>query len=182
MEFPKLSRKDKKLWTALMFLVRLLILSIPLYMVLWLNMSLLPLQNMVADHSVQILEAVGISTARDGLIISCGVSDPFIFYIGPDCTGWKSMLCFFALVFATMGVSMRKRILGVVVGIPLIYTGNIIRIVVVVLAEKSYGPEAAMLIHDWLWQAGLLGLVLVVWFAWLKWEKLKKHIIALRER
>ncbi len=182
MKLPKLGRKDRKLWNTVMFLARLLILSAPLYLVLWLNISLLPLQVIVASNSEVMMEALGIQTARDGLLLSCGVTSPFIFYIGPDCTGWKSMLCFFALVFATLGVTLKKRLLGLAIGIPLIYAGNLIRIVIVVLAERSYGPEAAVVIHDWLWQVGLITLVIALWFAWLKWENLKKHIIALRER
>jgi len=170
---------DESLRKILSFLLRLIVLSAPVYAVIWLGLSLVPLQGTVAANSVYMLNALGIPASVNGLLITCGITPPFMFYIGPDCTGWKSMLFFFALVFASAGASMRKRALGLAAGLPLIYIGNIARIVVVVLAERVYGLQAAMLLHDWLWQAGLAALVIALWLAWLEWVSVKKHIIAL---
>ncbi len=182
MRLPRLSKRDRKLYDTLMFLVRFLLLSIPLYLILLMDISLLPLQQAVSGNTLWILNVMGFTAHSEGLIMYVGDTDPFIFYTGPDCTGWKSMLCFLALVLATMGATMKKRAAGLVIGIPLIYAGNLARIVGVVLLEDAYGPEAAMAIHDWLWQAGLIALVLLLWLAWLRSDWLKKHIIALREK
>jgi exosortase/archaeosortase family protein len=178
----QLGKRDKRLLETLMFLIRFLLLSIPLYLILILDISLLPLQHTVSGSTLWLLKGMGFTAHSEGLIMYVGDTDPFIFYTGPDCTGWKSMLCFLALVLATMGVTMKKRLFGILAGIPLIYIGNLARIVGVVVIEDAYGLETAMVIHDWLWQAGLIALVLVLWFAWLKSEGLKKHIIALREK
>ncbi len=182
MKLPKLTKGQKRQWEILQFLLRLLVLAVPLYVILWLNPSFLPIQNTVADHSYAILTAMGLDVDRNDLVLTIGTSEPFAIYIGPDCTGWKSTVAYFALLFATLGASMRKRILGLLVGIPLIYAGNLSRIVVAVLIERTWGREAAMFFHDFLWQVGLIALVIILWLAWLRWDFIKKHIIALREK
>jgi exosortase/archaeosortase family protein len=182
MKMPKLTREQKRYWMVFQFLLRFLILSVPLYLLLWMNPSLLPLQRAVTDHSHILLTAIGLEVQSSDLVIMIGSCNAFVIYIGPDCTGWKSMIAFFALVFATMGVTMRKRALGLLVGLPLIYAGNVMRIVLVVLIERTWGRGAATFFHDFLWQAGLTALVIFLWLAWLKWDFLKKHIIALREK
>lgn len=175
MRIPKLNREQRKMWDTLMFLLRLIILSVPLYLVLWLNVSLLPIQYLVAGQSEWVLGVIGLHATRDNLILNVGTGSPFTFFIGPDCTGWKSMLAFVALVFATLGASMKKRLSGIIAGIPLIYLGNLLRIVVVVLIERGFGFEAAVIFHDWLWQAGLIFIVLFVWLVWLKWDSLPER-------
>lgn len=179
MKIQKLTREQKKMWNTIKFLLRLMVFSVPLYIMLWLNLSLLPLQNMIADQITWILAAFGFAVTKNNLILSVGTENPFIFFIGPDCTGWKSMLAFVALIFATMDTGKRKRLFGLVFGIPLIYLGNLFRIVLVVFIERGFGLEAALFFHDWLWQAGLIALVLCLWLVWLKWEKAGPFLLSI---
>ena len=107
-----------------------------------------------------------------------GAGQPFIFMINEDCTGWKSMLFLFALIFSVPGIALKKRLFGLVIGIPLIWIGNIARIVGVVLAQESYGVQTALIIHDYLWQLGLIAIVIIIWVVWLSWaRKQKKGIL-----
>ncbi len=180
---PKLSKRDEKLWDALHFLIRLLLFSIPLYLILWMNPSLLPLQEAVTAQSRSALGLLGVEVLRSDLVLMVGEScDPFIMFIGPDCTGWKSMVLFFALLFATVGASMRKRIAGLLIGLPVIHFGNVARIVVVVLIQRALGTDAAVLCHDVLWQAGLGALVLGLWAIWLKWDAISTYAAPLAGR
>ncbi len=170
---PKLTKEQERLWRTLQFIIRFTVFSIPLYLIIWLNIGMMPLQFLVADHAFWAIDAYGYSVSMDGLLMSVGQDSPFMFLIGEDCTGWKSMLAFVALVIATLGVSLRKRALGIAVGIPLIYLGNLARILLVVMAEAAYGYDAALFIHDWLWQAGLIALVLVLWLGWLRYDSIR---------
>ncbi|UCD03102.1 MAG: exosortase/archaeosortase family protein [Candidatus Aenigmatarchaeota archaeon] len=182
MNFPRLTRRQQKQWEVLQFLIRFLTLAVPLYLILWLNPSLLPVQEAVTDHSHILLKAMGLEVDKSNLMLMIGTCRPFVIYIGPDCTGWKSMVAYFALIFATLGASMRKRVLGLLIGIPLIYAGNLARIVTAIVIEQTLGREAVMFFHDFMWQVGLTALIIVLWLAWLKWDFIKKHIIALREK
>jgi exosortase/archaeosortase family protein len=178
-KLPRFTKDQERLWKTLIFLVRLMVLSFPMYFVLWSNLSLFPLQNVIADNSYGILRMMGYGVVRNGLMLSVGEMSTFTFYIGTDCTGWKSVLAFSALILASLGMSYRKRILGLAAGIPLIYLGNLGRIILVVLIERTYGLEAAFLFHDWLWQAGLIALVILLWLAWLRWEKIWPKLASL---
>lgn len=173
MKIPRLTKKQKMMWKTTQFLIRLTLFSTPLYVILWLNPSMTPVQNVVADHAAWLLNLLGFEVMRDNLILGVGTENPFLFYIGPDCIGWKSMLCFIALIFATLDARMKKRIMGIVIGIPIIYLGNLFRIMIVVLIERNFGLEAAMVFHDWLWQAGLITLVIMLWLIWLKFDYVK---------
>ncbi len=183
---PKLTKEQERLWRTLQFIIRFTIFSIPLYLVIWLNVGMMPLQSLVADNTFFMIDAFGYDVSRDGLLMSVGEDQPFRFLIGEDCTGWKSMLAFAALVIATLGVTLKKRAIGIAIGIPLIYLGNMARIIIVVMAESAYGYDAAIFIHDWLWQAGLIALVLVLWLGWLRHGSLlswmRAALVFLRER
>ncbi|RLI95893.1 MAG: hypothetical protein DRO99_05250 [Candidatus Aenigmatarchaeota archaeon] len=166
---------------TLEFLVRLLILALPLYLILGLGISLLPMQIATGNQSRWVLDNMGFRTQQDGAFIAVedNVKPPFYFYLNDDCTGWKSMLFLFALIFAVPGVMMSRRLWGLAAGIPVIWAGNIARVVAVVVSERVYGLETAMLIHDYLWQIGLIVLVLTIWTIWLSWvrREQRKHTL-----
>jgi exosortase/archaeosortase family protein len=173
MGVKKLDNRQQRLWSAFEFLVRLLVLSIPLYLIIGVGLSgtlLSPLQSAVVEQSAWVLERMGFEVQYSDVFVTSSSSpaaEPFNFMINEDCTGWKSMLFLFALLFAVPGIALGKRLWGLVFGLPAIWVGNLARVVGVVLAEQAYGVEAALIIHDYLWQAGLIALVLGIWMAWL---------------
>jgi len=172
----RLNRQQRRLWHTLEFLARLIILSLPLYLIIGLGVSLYPLQLAAAGQSGWILEAMGYSVQQEGAYLTVSGGGPvqdFPFYVNEDCTAWKSMLFLFALVIAIPAVSWRRRGLGLLIGIPVIWLGNLGRVVGVVLAERSYGIKTALLIHDYWWQFGLIALVLVIWAGWLFYARRK---------
>jgi exosortase/archaeosortase family protein len=155
------------------------------------------MQETVAMQSAWVLESMGFSAYQQGEFITVsekvrvpehgpgtGSREPFYFMINQDCTGWKSMLFLFALIFAVPGVMLGRRLWGLLFGLVVIWVGNIARVVGVVLAERAHGVQAAMLIHDYLWQAGLIALVLGLWLIWMAWvrRERRKHGLAWRLR
>ena len=178
MRVPRLSARDRRLLDTLYFLVRLLLLSVPLYLILSNTAVLQPLQEAVTAHSHALITFLGMESVKTDLVIITGTCDPFAIFIGPDCTGWKSMLLFFALVFATLRVSMKKRLLGLAVGIPVLYAANIVRIAAAVAIQQAYGTQAALFFHDVAWQAGLTAVVVALWLAWLFWARISPALLA----
>lgn len=171
----KLTKDQEKMWQTLLFLVKLLILVIPLYLILAFNVDLSPLQEITTNQAYWIFKNMGFDVSRDGFILSVGSADsavgintnPVVFLISEDCTAWKSILLLFALIVAVAGVSMKKRLLGLAVGIPVLWLGNLARIFAIVLIAQNYGFTAASIVHDYLWQLGLISLVLLIWVVWL---------------
>jgi exosortase/archaeosortase family protein len=160
-----------RLLQTLSFLARVIALSLPLYVVMWLGVSLYPLQVAAASQSAWLLNAFGYEVVQSGTGLM--VNSSFEFFIIPDCTGWKSMLFLSALVLAVPGVALRKRLKGLAAGIPLVWIGNLGRIVGVVVVQGMWGTGFAMLVHDTLFQAGLAAMVLGLWVTWLFWDRIR---------
>lgn len=165
----KLSAGQERLWETFLFLIKILVFAIPLYLVLTFQGALYPLQDLVSQNVYIVLRYFGYDVVREGFLLSIEGENPFIFLVSEDCTGWKSMLFLIALIVAVPKVSRGKRMVGIIFGIPLIYLGNLLRILLIVQVEQVYGLEFANVIHDYLWQAGLISLVLVIWVFWLIW-------------
>lgn len=174
MFLEKLDKRNENLYKTLVFFSRLLILSIPLYIILTFAIDLGFLQNIVATQSFWTLSFTGFAVAQDGPALSVGLEDPtrqpFDFVISEDSTGWKSMLFFAALVIAVPEVHRRKRLIGLAL-LPIVWFGNLFRIWIIVMIERVYGLQAAMLAHDYMWRIGLIILVVGLWLIWLRYVK-----------
>lgn len=175
-----LNKGQKRMCNALEFLVRLLLMSVPIYLLIGIGISsiiLMPLQSAVASQTAWVLGQMGFTIQQNGIFLSATIInnvDAFHFMINQDCTGWKSLLFVFSLIFAVPGIALRKRLWGLVFGLPIIWIGNLARVVGVVLVEKQYGVQAALMIHDYFWQVGLIALVLGIWLSWLYWVRTRK--------
>lgn len=171
----RLEPEQKRLWNTLVFLIRLLALSIPLYAVMvFLNLGLM--QNAVASQSYWMFRITGYSIAQDGpsMTIEPGSEAPFSFFISEDSTGWKAMLFFSALVIATPQIKNRKRLLGLAGGLALIWILNLSRIFSIVLLERHYSLQAALFAHDYIWNFGMVLCVLTMWILWLRFAGMGK--------
>jgi exosortase/archaeosortase family protein len=143
------------------FLIRFLIFAIPLYIVINF-VNLYPFQILTASGAKAFMSALGWSVQQDGIWLSV---NNFKFFIDSDCTAWKLLLFFFALLASVPKVAIKGRLLGLI-GLPLIFFANIVRITSIVNIRIIYGQEAAIAVHDWLWQLGLLGLSFGIWLIW----------------
>lgn len=163
-------RRNKRLEETLFFLLRLLLLSLPLYLILSFGTGLGWLQVAVADQSNFILTLMGFEVKQELSMLSVSGKDggePFVFVISPDSTAWKSMLFLWALMFAVPKVKMRYRAIGTAIGVAALWIFNLARVVSIVLAEATWGLETALFIHDVLWQIGLTAAVLIIWMIWM---------------
>lgn len=162
----KLTPTQERLWLALQFLIRFALLAAPVYIILDFSVPLTPLQQAVTGNVDFLLTSLGYNVSADGPMLTVAGPTPFQFIISEDCTGWKSLLCFLALVLAVPGVCWKERLYGLI-GLPLVYAANLLRIIGIVLLQQAFGNEIVKLVHDWLWSAGLIMVVLAVWFVWL---------------
>jgi len=179
----KFSNKQKRLWEAFVFLLKVIVFSIPLYIILTFHSILYPLQDIVSQNVYYVLMLFGFDAARNGFLLNIHGGNPFVFIVSEDCTGWKSMLFLTALVLAIPKVAWKRRATGLAFGIPLIYLGNLLRILIIVNVQQAYGIEFASVVHDYLWQAGLISLVLLVWVLWLAWAgKIKMKFLKDKKR
>jgi exosortase/archaeosortase family protein len=163
----QLTAEQQRLWDTFLFLAKVLVLSLPLYFVILSGVNLSGLQMLDATVASSILRSVGFPVLQNGALITAG-DPPFTFYLTEDCTAWKSGLFLFALVFAVPAVTMRKRLIALGLGVPIIWLGNQARIIGVVLTERATNVQFAMFTHDFFWRAFLVFLVLGIWLLWIK--------------
>ena len=171
-----LTARQENLWDTLIFLLKVLALSVPLYFIIIFSISLAPLQQLDGAASSAVLRALGYAVQQDGAYLTVGTQNPFTFYLTEDCTAWKSVLFLFALIFAVPAVILRKRLVGLALGIPVLWLGNLARIVGVVLTERATNVQFAMFTHDYFWRGFLVLLVLGLWLAWMKPPNLSRKL------
>jgi exosortase/archaeosortase family protein len=166
----KLDKKQKRLWELEKFLLKVIALVIPVYLIITFGISLGPVQLEAARESGWVLGAMGFKATLYGaaIVTEFAGKAPFFFTISADCTGWKAMLFFAALLLAVPRRAWRIRVAGLTAGVAAIWLVNLFRVAAVVSAYSSYGLDAAMLVHDYLWQIGMGLAALLLWAAWLK--------------
>lgn len=179
LEFLKKQRKaflkkiktpfQKKLLKVLVFLVTFAALSLPLHFLLWVNFDATPVQDFVAKTVEKMLVSSGVEVSRNGLFLSMVTkTGPLTVEIIKDCVGWKSILALFGLIFATPDIALKKRVFGLIAGAPIIFAGNILRIYATISVTVFNGLEFWEVTHTYLWQDGLILLVIATWYIWLR--------------
>ena len=82
-----------------------------------------------------------------------------------ECTGIYEVLIFSSAVLA-FPTLWSKRGLGLLMGIPLLYLFNVVRIVVLILVGKFW-PSIFDFMHIYFWQATLILMITSVWLLWI---------------
>jgi archaeosortase B (VPXXXP-CTERM-specific) len=82
-----------------------------------------------------------------------------------ECTGIYEVLIFSAAVLA-FPTRWSKRVIGLMMGAPLLYFFNVVRIIVLILVGK-YWPSIFDFMHIYFWQATLILMITSVWLLWI---------------
>ena len=163
----KLNSKQRRLWLVANFLIRVTLLSLPLYLVLWINPNMDFLQYSVRDNVLSLAGLFNINANVDGFSLNLKTVDgPVTIDIAADCTGWKSAVAYLALVLAVPKVDNKKRLMALM-GIPILYAVNVGRIAFLLWVMTNFGLGYFHIFHEYLWKLGLSLAVLVVWYVWL---------------
>jgi len=149
-----------------MFLIRLNLFAIPLYLIIMLRLQLYALREAIAIIVSNLLQLSGISASLSGTMIAIQ-NGSFAADIVWDCTGWKSIFAFFALVFAT-SFELRKKLFAMAF-LPVIFIINIFRIWFMFYYVHTFGLFGYDVVHTVIWSWGLIIVVLLLWVIWLKW-------------
>ncbi len=89
----------------------------------------------------------------------------FVVKIIDECTGIYEMLIFAAAVLA-FPTSWAKRGVGLLLGCPLIYLFNVVRIAGLIVVGR-YWSEAFEFMHLYFWQATMIAMITSVWMLWI---------------
>lgn len=82
-----------------------------------------------------------------------------------ECTGLFEMLIYMAAVFS-FSTTLRKKLIGIAMGIPAIFVFNLIRITILLVAGAK-SMEVFNFMHLYLWQVTLIIMISTIWIGWL---------------
>lgn len=92
----------------------------------------------------------------------------FTFYVVPSCGAIEIMAIFFAAVVA-FPAPWRHRAWGLALGLPLMYLVNIFRLACLAcLGALDQSGRWFNFVHEYVWQAGYVIFVVLVWMAWVE--------------
>lgn len=89
----------------------------------------------------------------------------FVVKIIDECTGIYEMLIFSAAVLA-FPTSWRDKGLGILMGCPMIYLFNLLRIAMLIVVGRFW-PPAFDFMHVYFWQATMIVMITTVWLIWI---------------
>ena len=163
---------QKKINTILIFLITLNLLAIPLYAIIYYNVSFEPMQNLISSVSFSIFKTLGYDATLDGKNIYILVDDKILqIEISWDSTGWKSLYILSVLVLATPAANSNRKLMFLLFALPAIFLINLARILTTITISLNYGLQYFDLLHLFLWRAVSIVVVVGFWYVFLKREK-----------
>ena len=125
--------------------------------------NLLFLLSGTAQITSILLKIFGIHSVVSGETISfAGVNFDIIF----ECTALFPIIIFLSAVIS-YPASWKNRGFGLLIGIPLIYFLNIIRLLILSFVGIKY-PLAFQYVHSFLWESLFLVFVIIIFYVWVK--------------
>lgn len=90
--------------------------------------------------------------------------------VDPQCTAVDVLIVYVAIVLA-YPIAWRKRLLALVTGAAVLQTANLIRLVGVAWASEALSDRAFYLVHDYLFEFGMVFVMLLMWAASLSYAR-----------
>lgn len=157
-----------KYYPLFRFILKLNLFAAPLYLLLLTGWQFPLLIDATYSIVFSLLAAIGLNPAAYGSVISVPVQNgSWGALINWDCTGWKSALALFALIFAT-DQPMKRKATGFLLLVPVLLALNIARIVFIFWYVSAFGIADFAVVHTLVWSWGLAAAVAILWLAWLK--------------
>ncbi|MGH8004817.1 MAG: exosortase H [Limisphaerales bacterium] len=106
----------------------------------------------------------GTKTSASGNLIT---GERIALLVIEECTGAYEMIIFAAAVLA-FPTGWRKKGLGLLLGLPLLYAINILRMMLLAWVQAHGSPALFDFMHIYFWQATLILMILGVFILWIK--------------
>lgn len=126
---------------------------------------LAPLVLLTAEGTHWLLQSIGIAATREGAILSA--PGGFAYEVYYRCTGFLPVLCLLVCVLA-YPAALRRKLAGLVVGVPLLLAFNLIRLVHLFHIGVTH-PDLFGLSHEVLWEVATVLAVALVWLGYMIW-------------
>jgi exosortase/archaeosortase family protein len=159
----------KNLIEIVSFIIKLNILAIPLWFLIYIDFSLPFVQTFLAHAVQKTLIALGTQASVEGFSITVASGLKFmIVEINMDCTGWKSLYALTALTIATPFFNAKNKTKFLIIALPILFIINFLRIAMTIEIGVLFGLERMMVVHTLLWREGLIAIVIIMWYLWMR--------------
>lgn len=92
----------------------------------------------------------------------------FAFVVAPEC-GAIEVFALYAAAVLAFPCAIRKRIIGIGFGLPMLYGINVLRLACLAwIGALDVGRQAFLFSHEYVWQGVYVAVVAVVWLAWIE--------------
>ena len=119
-------------------------------------------QKFTAQTIACVVQLFDLSAVQYDTVIHLKNTD---YIVNSECTAASIMIIFICLV-AFYQTSLKAKIIGVLVGLPIIFAANISRFVIVAYIDK-YKPVYLVHFHNSLWQFIFIGMAVFLWMIWI---------------
>lgn len=126
-----------------------------------LHQNLGPLQRLLAGLGADLGRLAGGSMVVSGDNI---VVDNLTLNVNHECTGIFVFMLFASFVLA-YPASWRSKLIGLTIGVPLLFTVNVVRLGMLARLVEVY-PDAFFYFHEYVWQGVFMVIVLIGAIAW----------------
>ncbi|MBN1504160.1 MAG: archaeosortase/exosortase family protein [Candidatus Eisenbacteria bacterium] len=111
----------------------------------------------------RVLSLLGFGVSVDGVLVTY---DSHGLSIIAECTGYTALVLFFSVVVAYPS-PVKKKLLGLAIGFPLILAFNLLRLVIMALV-LAYKPQYFDFAHLYFWQVALIIFVVALVVFWIE--------------
>ena len=166
----KFSEQQIKMLNVLQFFIVFNILAIPMYFIILNNITFHPLQDFLASLTASALRMQKISATSSRSFITLVDQNDIVrgLEVSFDSTGWKSLYALTALLIATPLSNIKRKLHFLLFALPGIFLLNFLRIWSTIWYSFMFGWQNYDIVHTLLWREGLIGVVVLFWFLWLK--------------
>jgi archaeosortase B (VPXXXP-CTERM-specific) len=117
-----------------------------------------------ADITGFFLKLTGLAVRVSGRVVSL---PNFTVEVVGECTGLYEMLIFLAAMIAYPS-GWKKKLLGAVLGIPFLYSVNIVRMVFITVVG-NWSPQTFDFLHLYFWQVAMILIIVSAWVLWIEY-------------
>lgn len=144
--------------------------STPLIVFICWSFLLFPLQSAVSSIIFSLAKISGVTVSLSAPITLSLLSksgEHVLINIDWQCTGILSMTLFLALTMATPHVEYKEKAKALLIGEPVFFLLNLLRLYVTILCGFHYGLKTMNLLHKIIWEAVAPVIVVAAWTVWL---------------
>jgi exosortase/archaeosortase family protein len=159
-----LFRDMKSLKMPLLFCLVAVLLNLLFYVANLVNQeeSCFSIELFTARATAGAIHLFGIPAVRENTIIHLTNA---VWIVNTECTAVMIMIIFTSFI-AVYPASLKAKGIGLLLGLPFIFTANIMRLLLMAVIDR-YRPGFSTFFHDYLWQVSFIIMVVFLWMLWM---------------